>query len=395
MNRCLLSYLANKFEEAPMKENKVPVSAFNFKDVGAEVGFREDEGEGKSFILGYSGKVIKGHWYWGDLAIDVNGADFPKKVYPILDSHYTDRRIGFTAKPDTSKNNLMFDNVKFVSTPAADEFRKLSKEGFPFEASISGRPLIVERLEEGTSAEVNGFTLKGPASIWRKWTFKEVSVCVFGADSQTKSKAFSDSEQEAVSFIEPTATSKESAEGQISTEEVNEVMFKNLAEFKEKAPELYEAFTQEVKASLENQFKAEKEKMETAVTSLRADLDKASERILSFEKSEVLRKEKDRESVIDRIWREKFAESEIPEHLFGKVKAMVPASKFIKDGELDETGFTAAIVAEIADWVKMGVKKSSIEGFGSTGKEASEAANQQKADETWVKEMRQLAGQSA
>lgn len=376
-----------------MKETKVPVSAFNFKDVGAEVGFREDEGEGKSFILGYSGKVIKGHWYWGDLAIDVNGAEFPKKVFPILDSHFTDRRIGFTAKPDTSKNNLMFDNIKFVSTPAADEFRKLSKEGFPFEASISGRPLIVERLEEGTSADVNGFTLKGPASIWRKWTFREVSVCVFGADSQTKSKAFSDSEQEAVNFVEA-ETVKES-EGQTTTEEVNEVMFKNLAEFKEKAPELYEAFTQEVKASLENQFKAEKEKMEVSVTSLRADLDKATERILSFEKSEVLRKEKDREITVEKIWREKFAESEIPEHLFGKVKAMVPASKFMKDGELDETGFTAAVVAEIADWVKMGVKKSSVEGFGTAQKGTDETALQQKEDEAWIKEMRQLAGQSA
>jgi hypothetical protein len=379
-----------------MNVKDIPVSAFDFKDTEAVVDLKEGEGS-KSYILGYSGKIIKGHWYWGDLAIDVNGAQFPKKVYPVLDSHMTERRIGFTSKPDTSNKNLMFDNLKFVSTPAAEEFQKLSKEGFPFEASISGRPQIVEEIMEGESAEVNGYSMKGPGSIWRKWTFKEVSVCVFGADSGTKSKAFSDSEEkEAVEFMERTPAATAGSKGdEPKTQEEVQTVFKTISEFKEKCPELYASFTEEMKASLEGQFKAEKGELEKSITAMRTDLDSANESIRSFQKAEVLRTEKDRKSLVERIWTDKLTLSELPAHLYGKIKNQVPEGKFLKDGAFDEAAFSAAVDAEIKDWLSLGVKKSAIDGFGATQKDLDAEKMKETETKNWVAEMKKLAGQVA
>mgnify|MGYP001393469562 CR=1 FL=1 len=34
-------------------------------------------------MVAYSGKIIKNHWYWGDLAIDTSGMKMAKKEIPI------------------------------------------------------------------------------------------------------------------------------------------------------------------------------------------------------------------------------------------------------------------------------------------------------------------------
>ena len=66
----------------------------------AAVRFTDGDGEKKPQLdmLAYSGGIIKGHWYWGDLAIDLSGMSFPKKKFPILEDHMTDKKIGFAKK---------------------------------------------------------------------------------------------------------------------------------------------------------------------------------------------------------------------------------------------------------------------------------------------------------
>ena len=143
-------------------------------------------------MLIYSGGLIKDHYYWGDLAIDLQGMQFPKSKYPILESHNTDRKIGFTAPPLVN-GNLKIDsaNTTFLDTPASQEFRRLSKEGFPYESSMYAKPTVIEKVDTGATSDCNGSTVKGPATIWRKSIFKEASVCTFGWDSQTEASAFS------------------------------------------------------------------------------------------------------------------------------------------------------------------------------------------------------------
>jgi hypothetical protein len=381
----------SKFEEETMK---APKSAFNFVDPEA---FAKVDENNNVDIVAYSGKIIKGHWYWGDLAIDVMGAEFPKKFYPILEQHDLTRKVGFSTKPLTDNNQLTFKNVTFVDTPASQEFQTISKQGFPFEASISGRPSIVEQIEDGESAEVNGYKFKGPGSIWRKWTYKETSVCVFGADGNTKSKVLAEGDEE----IEVSLVKKSPKDGEDDPTDKNkktkeEVKTVDLKELKEKDAVAYDALMAEAKAAvkpeIEQTFTQEKTTLTVKMGELNTKLEDASKKILAFEKTETIRKENELRQTADGIWETHLKASDIPEHLFAKVKTHVSYEKFIKEGVFDEAAFTKAVADEIADWVKGGVSKQ-VMGTGFSQKEVAADTKLAADDDKAVEEMLALAGQ--
>ena len=367
---------------------KAPKSAFSFNDPEA---FAKVDAEGNVDITCYSGKPIKGHWYWGDLAIDVLGAEFPKKFYPLLEQHDLMRKVGFSTKPLTDDNKLSLKNVTFVDTPASQEFQTISKQGFPFEASISGRPQVIEQLEDGETAQVNGYQMKGPCSIWRKWTYKETSICVFGADGNSKAKALAEGDEE----IEVSLMQKKNA-SEIETQKKEEVKTVDLKELKEKDPKAFDALMEEarlaVKPEIERVFTQEKEVLTVKMGEMGTKLEEASQKILSFEKTEAIRQENERKEKAEKIWGTKLAASDIPEHLHSKVRAHVIYDKYIKDGAFDEAAFSSAIDVEIADWVKGGVSVQ-VMGKGFSQKEVDSETRLQAEDDKYVEEMKALAGQ--
>ena len=146
-------------------------------------------------MLAYSGSVIPNHFFWGNLAIDTKGIEFPKKTYPILEDHETEKKIGFSDSPIVKDNALHMDNIVLLDTKEANEFIHNSKKGFPYQASIYAIPTDIEEIEEDASTEVNGYTFKGPGTIWRKCTLRESSVCTFGYDTHTESKAFAENDE--------------------------------------------------------------------------------------------------------------------------------------------------------------------------------------------------------
>lgn len=370
---------------------KVPKSAFSFTDPEA---FAKVDKEGNVDIVCYSGKPIKGHWYWGDLAIDVMGADFPKKFYPILEQHDLMRKVGFSVKPLNDNNQLSLKNVTFVDTEASKEFQTISKQGFPFEASITGRPTIIEQLEDGESAQVNGYMMKGPCSIWRKWTYKETSICVFGYDSNTRSRALTENDEEVeVSLLKKAPVDEGDGITNIKIEEVKTV---DLKELKEKDVAAYNTLIEEAKVIVKPEIEAAFTQKETTLTvkmgELTTKLEDASKRILAFEKSEAIRKEGELRQTADGIWATNLKASEIPEHLYAKVKAHVLYEKFIKDGNFDEVAFTKAVTDEIADWVKGGVNKQ-VMGTGFNQKTIDTETKLAADDDKAVEEMLTLAGQ--
>ena len=95
----------SKFEEKIMdniESKEIPRGALCLVDEDNEAfAFVElaEDGKKKLNMLAYSGKVIKGHWYWGDLVIDCSGVKLDKRVFPILESHDVDRKIAFSASP--------------------------------------------------------------------------------------------------------------------------------------------------------------------------------------------------------------------------------------------------------------------------------------------------------
>jgi hypothetical protein len=380
--------------EGPMKKDQeLAKGALRFIDHGCHAHVELVEKDGKSVpklnMVAYSGGVIKDHWYWNDLAIDLEGIQFKQSKFPVLEDHLNERKIAVIGKPIVEDGKLKApENAKFLSTEASEEFQKLSQEGFPYQSSIYAKPSVVERLEEGATSKVNGMTIKGPASIWRKCEFKEMSVCVFGADSKTRASAFSREEMEYNSFSESTipaeSLSKENAPI-LKRREVKKIM--NKEELKETYPDLLKEITAEAVSSAvsaaEKKFNAEKDELSTQVETLKESNEKLSGKVLVLEKKDVIRAESELKSQAQKIWNSKLTESTIPEHVWDKVSQHVSHIKFVSEGVLDVEKFSEAIDGEIKDWEGKGVT-SSVLGTGFSQKEP-EGENKQAQEAESVK----------
>lgn len=362
---------------------ELPIGALRFVgEAGKTSCFAKKDADDKDQMemVAYSGGLIKGHWYWGNLAIDLTGMKLAQKKLPILENHDTDKKVGFSNKV-IIENQLKVEDVTFIDSEASNEFRKLSKEGFPYQSSIYGVPSKVERLSENESTQVNGMEVKGPASIWRNWTLKEASVCVFGWDSETKSKAFSRKEMQEVD-LEEIGNDKE--DDNLSKKEVNTVDRETL---KKEHPDVFKQIQDEAVEEAKKQFQKEKDDLVAKGNATKDQLTKSNDRILGLEKKDAIRTENELANTAVGIWANKLAASEIPEHLYEKVQKHVTHTKFVKDGLLDAGKFQEAIDAEIKDWESKGVK-SSVMGMSFTQKTETEDS---KSKEEFVKENDDIA----
>jgi len=197
--------------------NQVPGSACHFVLEDA-VQFAQSDKTDKEMVklVGYRGDIIN-HWYWGNLAFDFAGLYFDKPRTPGLIDHSTSQRLTYSTEraiePETYIAGPFLDNDN------AQELAKDIKRGFPFQASLSLTPEIVEQVGEGQSVEVNGRQLKGPGAVFRKASILEISAVVFGAFSNTESTALSD-ENNNVSFeIKEIPMSKEQEKTKLTLEQ--------------------------------------------------------------------------------------------------------------------------------------------------------------------------------
>lgn len=409
--------MRNKGDKKKQYQNiQVDVNALHIMDLESPEFELSESAEGvrKFYMVGYSGKIIKNHWYWGNLAIDLGGFSFNGPKFPILRDHITNKELGFSKKPKVSnEKGLVFTEkeVTFLENEDVDKFVENSKKGFPYQASIAGRPTVIERVEEGSSVEVNGYTLKGPGTVWRKTDFKECSICVFGYDEQTTAQVFSSSGHNVDIQVENIGLDY----GQITDK--LEVFNMNLKELKEKSPEEYEALMAEAIESVKDELAEtvssavaeagiefqktldEKDKqieaLTTEKTSLSENLTKIGDRCLSLEKKDALRAESELVSQAESIWITALAASGLPGWLYPKVKKQVARDKFMTDGVFDETAFTEAVKAEITDWETQSGQE--VGGFGITLRDAdgSSKANDQLKSDTMVDRMLGYVGQTS
>ena len=380
-----------------LETQKVPSSALHFEDTGNS--FAKTNEAGGFEMLAYSGGVIKGHWYWGDLIINLAGMQFNKTKYPILMQHDISRKIGFISKPRPVDNQLAFNDITFVETKFKDEFVKLSKQGFPYEASIAAKPTSIIRLEEGAKLEVNGRKVKGPMTVWNESVFRESSVVVFGADSNTKSKAFAEGEAFEEFSVEvvaaPSSCDEESIDGSSNQLEGGKPIM-NLGELQEKHPELFAEMSKSIRKEVEVEFSDKEKKLTQENSQLSAKVDTLSETvetqgksILQFQKNEVIRTEKEIKAQASSIWTSKLSDSTVPTNLHDKVRVMVGHTSFMKEGVFDVETFSSAVVAEIKDWEDKVQSNVSVEGFGVSRKQTStDSLTADADDEAWAKEMK-------
>lgn len=350
------------------KNLNVPAHALRFSEE-ADISLKEGENEKPAFSMkAYSGKLIKGHYFWGDLAIDVSGIQFNSKRIPILEDHNWDKKLGVSnSLPKTENNEIVFEKVNLLSNPAAQEFKQNLDDGFPFQSSISIRPLKVEELEEGASAEVNGYTMKGPGRIIRQSLFREGSACVFGADHRTSVQSLSDSAEEEIEVEVLSLTNSEKKKTKIKENGGNSML--DFTAIKEDHPDLVkqiEAALKEKDDSITS-LTTERDDLKKQVTDLtdeRDELKKTSEnlsetkteyekRIAALEKAESLRKERDLKQKADSIVDQKLSASELPERLYKRVKNQIDHNAFVdSEDKFDEAKFVEHVDAEIASWVE-------------------------------------------
>jgi hypothetical protein len=336
-----------------MSTEKVPKNAAIFASQGKFEFLGEEENK-KFNMLAYSGGIIQNHWYWGNLAIDLQGLKFEKEEYPILIDHDTNKKLGVSNKPAIG-NGLQFvegENFRFVDTEDSQEFKKLALQGWPYQASIYALPTKVKRLEENEEMEVNGYTLKGPnATVWMEATYMESSVATFGYDRNTKTGMFSgDAEDLYIDVLDSTKLAK--------TETTEDGKKMDLNKFKTENPDLFSQLQKEVEQSVKDMFAAD-------IKELTEKLKTQGDQLLQFEKMEAIRRENEIALEAKAVWAEKLSQSEIAERLHSKVKRQVSHEGFVKDGKLDVEAFSAAIAAEITDWESLGVSQSVL-GMGTS-----------------------------
>lgn len=335
----------------------------------ATVKFAEGaEGEKKPQLemLAYSGGIIKGHWYWGDLAIDLEGMSFPKKKFPLLEDHDTSKKLGFIKKLSIENNQLTVTDAEFLDTPESLKFRETSAQGFPYEASIYAKPTQIQRLTEDETAEVNGYTMKGPGTIWRKSIFKESSVCTFGYDSNTKSVAMSETEDVTIEYGE-----RSGEETQLNNKEDLPKM--DLEKFKSEYPEEFSKLQAQITDAVTAQFSVEKKQLEDKLTAaaeanaqLSAENKDSEKRLIALEKAESQRIEQGIKLSADNLFAEKFKEAGLPDRIQDKVRRLVGHEQFVADGVFDTEAFAAAVDAELKDW--SGATEGAVIGFSTSTK---------------------------
>jgi len=192
--------MPKKKEKSSVLDNTAPMSACIFND-NAEVAFAESDSDTKGDhfrIVGYSGGIMKNHWLWGNIGLDLKSMKFEKSRTPVLEEHFKESRIGFTTKQDITDKVIV--EGPFLDNENAQSLKADMKKGFPMQASLLVRPSIVEHIKEGETTKVNGKILKGPGTVFRKSTIREVSMCVFGADHKTKSSAYADADKQKIKF---------------------------------------------------------------------------------------------------------------------------------------------------------------------------------------------------
>jgi len=396
IRRCVCSHYPDlpsckKDSNAMIEEtHKVPKGAFHFMDHDCFAQVKTDGEEESLFMLAYSGGVIKNHFYWGDLAINLEGMSFPKETYPILENHDVTKKIGYAPRPEIDSGALVVNKAKFVDTPESVQFRKLSKEGFPFESSIHARPQVVRRLNAGEDATVNGMSVTGPATIWEESEFKESSVVVFGYDPNTKSAAFADGEEELSYYTVNNARSDHTED---NTEKEVEGM--NFEQFSKDHPELLKEIVDKTTTDLAAKFAQDKKDLEDRLAQERdgfsKERDQFNKKLAELEKAEAIRREKELKLEARAAWANKLSNSEIPDRLYDKVMTQVNYERFVKDGSIDMEAFSKAIDDEIKDWEGRGVTSNAL-GFGVSLKgvedeKARKFKREEDEDEQAVKEM--------
>lgn len=174
---------------------------FIFKMEKRNVDIKKDdddkEGKKRRFAgIGYTGDMITGHPYWGNVIFDLSKMRLKDKM-AILRDHDNGKIVGFSDGHKTSdEEGLELTGHLTQSTPFGQEVIMLSDEGFPWQMSVRIHPDVIEEVRAGAKASVNGREFSGPFYIFRASKIVETSFTATGWDDGTSATALSHQPQE-------------------------------------------------------------------------------------------------------------------------------------------------------------------------------------------------------
>ena len=177
----------------PVESKKVPRNALCLTIGALQLAAQEGEADAapraKVSMRARSGQALH-HWYWGQLVHDMAGFTPAADRIPIDYCHFDTEVLGyldsFDAKPEGL--DVAGEVISFDGKDRSAEVIHKQKAGIPYQASIYFVPEAIEEVLAGGSAEVNGFTIQGPATIVRKWSCRGVAICPYGYDPDTETK---------------------------------------------------------------------------------------------------------------------------------------------------------------------------------------------------------------
>lgn len=171
---------------------RVPIEATRFAAVNSwKFGeASKDEPGVPVTLLARTGGAMS-HPYWGDIYHDMEGLTVHKDRLVIDYIHDDAEILGYLDTFDATPEGLTVQGrlVPFTADDRAAEVIHKAQNGVPYEASIFfSEPVKIEELDKGVSAEVNGKSINGPATIFRQWALRAVAVCPHGMDRNAATK---------------------------------------------------------------------------------------------------------------------------------------------------------------------------------------------------------------
>jgi len=150
-------------------------------------------------MTAYTGGIIS-QWY-GDIIIDLDGvkAEVP---FAILYGHDINDPIAHAETAERQKNSIILNGVfsGYGYAPNADRVVGMSKNQFPWQASVGGKILRLEEGHEGKTV-VNGISVPKGTYIAREFLVRETSVTAVGADKDTRTKIAASHQHQGKEFI--------------------------------------------------------------------------------------------------------------------------------------------------------------------------------------------------
>ena len=210
-----------------------PISAYQFKTNLFDIAKQAEEGKKRTFTgVAYSGEVIQGHYYWGDVVFDLDTMQIKTPLGALID-HDTGKRAGVVRSFTKDNQGGLQVAGDLLSNKNGQEVAQDSDEGYPWQMSVYIVPGSIEEVERG-EVVVNGKTLKAPITIFRNGVIREVSFCALGADDNTSAVAASHNHKQFNKQEDTDVTELEKVkEARIAAEQQRDAAQNELKQFKE------------------------------------------------------------------------------------------------------------------------------------------------------------------